>query len=233
MDISKDQPIVSIEDAIVADSYHLYPLILHSQLNVEEKEEWQPTDWTAYKHVVEGQVRIGGQEHFYLETQNCVAIPGECDEIDIISSTQSVSDVQIEVSQALGVPRHKVNVKVKRIGGELNSHISITMNLMNNQIIKGGFGGKESCCGLFATAAAVGAVKYRQPVSFMLERYDDMAISGTRHPFLYNYKLALDKDGRFLDINVHCYNNAGYLIELSKGVMGLLTIFNLGKCLHV
>lgn len=88
------------------------------------------------------------------------------------------------VSQVLGVARHKVNVKVKRIGG--------------------GFGGKESACGLFASAAATAAVKYilkmlfvsnlaifrfRQPVSFVVERFDDMVISGTRHPFHFNYKV--------------------------------------------
>lgn len=43
-----------------------------------------------------GQIRIGGQEHFYLETHNCVAIPGEGDEMQIISSTQGVNDVQVD-----------------------------------------------------------------------------------------------------------------------------------------
>lgn len=137
MDISVEKPIISMDDAIKAESFHMSPFIVHSQTNVDNKNEWIPTDWTSYKHVIEGQIRIGGQEHFYLETQNCIAIPGECDEIDIISSTQSVSDVQAEVSQALGVPRHKVNVKVKRIGG--------------------GFGGKESCTGRFATVSNVWA----------------------------------------------------------------------------
>lgn len=82
---------------------------------------------------------MGGQEHFYLETNNAVVIPGEDDEIEVISSTQSVSDVQRDVSWALGVPRHKIVVKVKRIGG--------------------GFGGKESTSGLFAAGAAVAAKK--------------------------------------------------------------------------
>ncbi|KAI6175673.1 Ferredoxin [Aphelenchoides bicaudatus] len=180
VDILKETPIVSIDDALEAESFHMGPFLVHSQTKIGDNKEWKPTDWTAYKHVVEGELRVGGQEHFYLETQNCIAIPGE-------------------FAQALGVARHKVNVKVKRIGG--------------------GFGGKESACGLFAAAASVAAVKYRQPVSFMLERFDDMAISGTRHPFYFVYKLAVDKDGKFLDINVHCYNNAGCLIELSKGVL--------------
>lgn len=82
---------------------------------------------------------MNGQEHFYLETNNCVVLPGEDDEMEVISSTQGVDEVQGEIAAALGVPRHKIVVKVKRIGG--------------------GFGGKESVCGLFAAAAAVAAKK--------------------------------------------------------------------------
>lgn len=104
-----------------------------------EQDTVQQYDWSKYEKVVEGQIRIGGQEHFYLETHNCVVIPGEDDEIEVISSTQSVSDVQRDVSWALGVQRHKINVKVKRIGG--------------------GFGGKENVAGLFAAGAAVAAKK--------------------------------------------------------------------------
>jgi xanthine dehydrogenase large subunit len=44
------------------------------------------------------------------------------------------------VADVLGVQRNSISVSVKRIGG--------------------GFGGKESCCGLFAAAAAVAAKKF-------------------------------------------------------------------------
>lgn len=64
-----------------------------------------------------GKIRMGGQEHFYLETQNCVAIPGETDdEIEILCSTQSLKDVQGDICAALNIPRHKCRVSVKRIG---------------------------------------------------------------------------------------------------------------------
>jgi len=62
-------------------------------------------------------VRIGGQEHFYLETQACIAIPkGEHGEMDIISGTQSPSDTQNMVAAALGVPNNRVVCHTKRIG---------------------------------------------------------------------------------------------------------------------
>ena len=37
------------------------------------------------------------QEHFYLETQQVVVIPHEDDELEIVASTQGVTDVQVRV----------------------------------------------------------------------------------------------------------------------------------------
>lgn len=173
------------------------PFYVHSSM--AEGGDLKTYEWSQYDKIIEGnpdaihmslnlcsgEVRMGGQEHFYLETQNCLVIPGEDQELEVVSSTQCVNDVQGDVCRALGIPRHKVVVKVKRIGG--------------------GFGGKESCCGQYAAAAAVAAVKYvsvaasvgmrmsllyryRRPMRLTLERFDDMAISGTRHPFLFRYK---------------------------------------------
>ena len=44
--------------------------------------------WEGCAHVVEGRVRVGGQEHFYLEPQGTVILPGENDEFVVVSSTQ-------------------------------------------------------------------------------------------------------------------------------------------------
>lgn len=46
------------------------------------------------KHVIEGECRTGGQEHFYLETHCALAIPRE-DEMEIITSTQHPSEVNV------------------------------------------------------------------------------------------------------------------------------------------
>ena len=68
-------------------------------------------------HVIEGEVRIGSQEHFYLETQACIAIPkGEAGEMEVISGTQAPSDIQTMVAKALGVSSNRIVVHTKRIG---------------------------------------------------------------------------------------------------------------------
>ena len=69
------------------------------------------------EHVLEGEVRVGGQDHFYLETQACLVIPkGEQEEMEIISSTQGVAAVQTNAALSLGIPRNRITSKVKRIG---------------------------------------------------------------------------------------------------------------------
>ena len=90
--------------------------------------------------MVEGVVHVGGQEHFYLETQCCLVIPkGEGGEMEIIASTQYLSGTQTSAARALGVSSNRIVAKVKRIGG--------------------GFGGKETRSLYLSTAVAVAASK--------------------------------------------------------------------------
>ena len=43
---------------------------------------------------LKGRMTIGGQEHFYLESQVALAIPGEDDEVTVHASTQHPSEIQ-------------------------------------------------------------------------------------------------------------------------------------------
>ena len=59
------------------------------------------------EHVIEGTFRTGGQEHFYLETQAALAIPGEGGQMTVHSSTQNPSEIQAVVAHCLGLaPEH-------------------------------------------------------------------------------------------------------------------------------
>jgi|SRR6218665_277923 len=49
-------------------------------------------------HVIEGEVRIGGQEHFYMETHGVRAVPkGEDGELDIYIGTQFGTETQVRM----------------------------------------------------------------------------------------------------------------------------------------
>lgn len=69
------------------------------------------------EHTVSGEFYIGGQEHFYLETNCCMAIPHEDGEMILFSSTQSPSRVQELTALALGIDSSKIICQVKRMGG--------------------------------------------------------------------------------------------------------------------
>ncbi len=96
------------------------------------------------EHLVRGHVHIGGQEHFYLESQIAMAIPGEDDEVLIQVSTQHPTEIQVMVAQVLGIPHAAVTVNMRRMGG--------------------GFGGKETQGNLFAVVAALAAKKLGKAV---------------------------------------------------------------------
>ncbi|VDP18129.1 unnamed protein product [Soboliphyme baturini] len=147
---------------------------------------------------LEGEVKIGGQEHFYFETQSCIVTPCENDELEVVSSTQNASEMQVMISKILAIAQHKISVKVKRIGG--------------------GFGGKETSSLVVALPVAVAARKLMRPVSCVLERFDDMVMTGTRHPCLGRYKMGFEATGKFSAYNLQFFANCGSWYDLSCGV---------------
>lgn len=73
--------------------------------------------YEASEHQLEGELSIGGQEHFYMETQCCLVNPqGENGEMEVFCSTQTVDGVQESVARALKVPKHKIVTRIKRLG---------------------------------------------------------------------------------------------------------------------
>lgn len=200
VNIAAEKPIITTEEAIQRGSFFIdKPFVVHSSMAIEGYDTPKPFDWSQYDKVVASEVKMVGQEHFYLETHTCLVIPGEDGEMEVVSSTQVANDVQRDICTALGIPFHKVVVRVKRIGG--------------------GFGGKETNSGVIATAAAVAARKFKRAVRIVLERYDDMCVTGNRHPFLFKYKFAVGDDGKFLAYELKLFNNGGYVAELSPAVM--------------
>ena len=155
--------------------------------------------WPACAHVVTGSATTGAQEHFYLETQGALAIPAEDGTVRLHSSTQSPTGVQRQAARVLGVPMHAVEVDVRRIGG--------------------GFGGKEDQATVWAVICALGARLTGRAVRLVLNRAEDMVLTGKRHPYEADFRLGLDADGRFLAYEVTLYQNAGSAADLSTAVL--------------
>jgi xanthine dehydrogenase molybdopterin-binding subunit B len=54
----------------------------------------------------------------------------------------------------------------------------------------------------------------------MLDRDEDMMVSGTRHPFLGRYKIGFTRQGKITACDIEIYNNGGHTVDLSGAVSG-------------
>jgi len=145
-----------------------------------------------------GRLRCGSQEHFYLEGQVALAIPGERGEMLVHSSTQHPSEVQHLVAAALGVPDAAVTVELRRLGGA--------------------FGGKETQAAVYAVGAALLARATGRPVKLRADRDDDIIGTGKRHDFLFQYDVGFDREGRIEALDLTLASRCGISADLSAAV---------------
>jgi len=150
-------------------------------------------------HNLSGNFFTGAQEHWYLETQSSLAIPGEGNEMKIFSSTQHPSETQSIVAGVIGINKNEVEVEVRRLGGA--------------------FGGKETQGNHYAAWAALLAKVTNRPVKIHLSRNDDQLTTGKRHPFLSNYSVSFDDAGiiNTLDVEMNC--DGGSSNDLTNAIL--------------
>ena len=191
IEVEEAPAILSIADAIAADSY----------LGTPHRMRRGDVDAALARASVriEGEVFSGGQDHFYLETQAALAIPGEDGAVEIHSSTQHPTEVQIATAEILGCDRSRIVVQVPRMGGA--------------------FGGKESQATHFAALAALAAQALARPVKVWLSRDLDMQMTGKRHPFWSRYRAGFTADGRITALEVFTYADGGWSVDLTPAIL--------------
>ena len=145
-----------------------------------------------------GRIEIGGQEHFYLEGQAALAIPGEDGDMTLHCSTQHPSEIQHKVADCLGVPNHAVTVETRRMGGA--------------------FGGKESQGNLPALLAALAAWRTGRPTKTVYDRDDDFMLTGKRHDFRIDYDVGFDSEGRIQAVLFEQAMRCGMSWDLSEAI---------------
>ncbi len=195
-------------DAAVIDYEPLTPILdvkdaLQKQHFVQQPHVHQRGDAQAAllraAHRLQGEFYIGGQEHFYLETQVAMVVPGEDRSLQVFSSTQNPTEVQKLVASVMGITLNKVTLDMRRMGG--------------------GFGGKETQAAGVACLCAVAARITGRPVKMRLGRRDDMRMTGKRHPFYVRYEVGVDEQGRFCGVKIDLAANCGYSLDLSGSIV--------------
>ncbi|OSM95687.1 xanthine dehydrogenase molybdopterin binding subunit [Lonsdalea populi] len=150
-------------------------------------------------HRLTGGFHVGGQEHFYLETQSALVCPGENQTVVVYASSQNPTEVQKLVASVLGVSQSRVTVEMRRMGGA--------------------FGGKESQGAGVACLCALAASVTGRPVKMCLSRRDDMRITGKRHGFFVRYEVGVDERGVFSGVKIDLAANCGHSLDLSGSIV--------------
>jgi xanthine dehydrogenase large subunit len=184
-------PILTVEEALAANSRFEGGPVIWARGDAAGAIARAP-------HMVEGELEVGGQEHFYLEGQIAAALPGDDGGMHIYSSTQHPTEIQHKVAHALHLPMSAVRVETRRMGG--------------------GFGGKESQGNWLAIACALAARATGKPCKMRYDRDDDMVVTGKRHDLKLRYRAGYDDSGRVLGVEYQHLFRCGWSQDLSLPV---------------
>ncbi len=198
------QSILGAREANEKDSFHTMPHVI-ARGNAK-------VALTKAPRRLQGELDIGGQEHFYLESQAAWAEPDDAGGVRVVSSTQHPTEVQATVAHVLHLHRNQVVIESPRMGG--------------------GFGGKETQGNTWAALTAVAAMKTKKPVRVQLDRDVDMSVTGKRHPFYAQYDVGFDDDGKLLAANIELVSDGGWALDLSESISDR-ALFHLDNCYFV
>ena len=164
------------------------------------------------RHTLAGCLHIGGQEHFYLESQAAWAECGDDGDVRVSSSTQHPSEIQQVLSHVLHLPRNRIVVTSPRMGG--------------------GFGGKETQGNGWAALVALAAWITKRPVRVQLDRDLDMQLTGKRHPFFATFEAGFDDEGHLLALRSTLISDGGWALDLSESINDR-ALFHVDNCYFV
>ena len=148
--------------------------------------------------IVEGEYRVGHQEHVYIETNGVIAVPGD-GAVTVYGSLQCPYYVQKALRVLLGLPAERVRVVQAETGG--------------------GFGGKEDYPSIVATHACLLALKSQRPVKLIYDRAEDMVATTKRHPGIIRTRTGVTREGRLTAIDIDVLFDGGAYMTLSPVVL--------------
>ena len=127
-------------------------------------------------------------EHAFLEPECAVAFPYK-DGVKILSSDQGVYDTRKETAIMFGWDPERVVVE--------------------NQLVGGGFGGKEDVS--VQHLAALAAWRYKRPVKARLTRQESIRFHPKRHAMEGTFTLGCDENGLFTGLDCEiCFDTGAY-----------------------
>ena len=148
------------------------------------------------KYVLRQHFSTPWTEHAFLEPETAVAYP-DGDGVMVLSADQSPYDTQHEIMGMLGLPAGLVKVQ--------------------NQLVGGGFGGKEDVT--VQHHAALIAYLLKRPVKVKLTRQESILIHPKRHPMEMDFTLGCDENGIIQGVTAQVVADTGAYASLGGPVL--------------
>jgi CO/xanthine dehydrogenase Mo-binding subunit/aerobic-type carbon monoxide dehydrogenase small subunit (CoxS/CutS family) len=157
-------------------------------------------------HVVEGHFTTQRQDHAYLEPFAALANVDENGVVIVRTPTQAPFETREQLTKILDLPREKIRIIATPIGG--------------------GFGGKLEIAieGMIAVATYV----TRRPIKMALARDETLRTGVKRHPFVVDYRVAMDDEGHLLAVDAQMICDGGPYTGNSPRVIDQAAIFSCG-----
>ena len=149
------------------------------------------------KYVLRRRFQTPWTEHAFLEPECCVALPLENGGVKLLTTDQSAHTTQHECAAMLGV--------------------DFDHCLVENQLVGGGFGGKEDMS--VQHHAALIAYVARVPVKVKLTRAESILIHPKRHPFWMDFTMGCDENGRIQGVKASVVSDTGAFASLGGPVL--------------
>ena len=185
---NKRKPIIDIKNAIKDPKRIIKVLTTESSVDNDTLRK-QPKDVIEEEDTesIHGEIQMGSQYHFHMETQSVLIRPLENGEYDVYATSQNTKKLQRVFSEVLGIPANKINVVVRRLGG--------------------GFGAKIRYPIALACAAGIAASKLNCPIRMVMDLKTNMEVFGKRLPFLAKYNATISRSKtklKHLSIDFYC-----------------------------
>ena len=148
-------------------------------------------------HVLTRHFETPWTEHAFLEPECCVALPLENGGVKLLTTDQSAHTTQRECAAMLGTDFEHC--------------------LVENQLVGGGFGGKEDMS--VQHHAALIAWVARVPVKVKLSRAESILVHPKRHPFSMDFTLGCDENGVIQGVRAKVVSDTGAFASLGGPVL--------------
>jgi len=155
--------------------------------------------------VVEGHFETPFVEHAYLEPESGVAY-WEADILNLKVPTQFPFELRTQLAEILALPEEEIRIQATPLGGSFGSKIDGTVEPL----------------------LALAAYCSKRPVKLTLTREESMRRSPKRHPYIMDYRVGLDKEGKILAVDATLLSDTGAYTNLGPRVIDQACIFACG-----